>query len=389
MAASKFTPSFWSELRECWEGDSREGFKWLVDEKKLDISAPGVRKRALLEGWEKIRMEVSELETRETKKPRNHPEKPSRETKKPSRETTRKTNSSNELAGECGFSGEEIEVEECPSKEQETLLEADPDRFGMAGLTSKEEAFVREYMVDWNATQAAIRAGYSPKSAAQAGCAMLIKPNVQQAVHGLASARARRMGIDADDLMRLWAAIVSFDANELVQLRRVCCAYCYADDGNQPLLSPSGLEQAKRKHDAERAKRLRANEDDDIGEYPEYAGPWLDKRLPPVDGCPECGGDGREEVFFSDTRNLSPAALQVYSGIKVGERGIEMLMMSKEKAMDNLARALGLFRERDQEGSGSVSVSGEELCKLFDDRMRAARDRQAVVNAERLALGGG
>ena len=218
---------------------------------------------------------------------------------------------------------------------------------------------------------------------------MLIKPNVQQAVHGLASARARRMGIDADDLMRLWAAIVSFDANELVQLRRVCCAYCYADDGNQPLLSPSGLEQAKRKHDAERAKRLRANEDDDIGEYPEYAGPWLDKRLPPVDGCPECGGDGCEEVFFSDTRNLSPAALQVSSGIKVGERGIEMLMMSKEKAMDNLARALGLFRERDQEGSGSVSVSGEELCKLFDDRMRAARDRQAVVNAERLALGGG
>ena len=54
-----------------------------------------------------------------------------------------------------------------------------------------------------------------------------------------------------------------------------------------------------------------------------------------------------------------------------------------------ISRPLGLFREREQDGSSAVSVSGEELCKLFDDRMRAARDRQAVVNAERLALGGG
>ena len=389
MAASKFTPSFWLELRECWEGDSREGFKWLVDEKKIDISAPGVRKRALLERWEKIRMDVSELETRKTKKPRNHPEKPSRETIQRNQETTRKTNCSKDLTSEGGFCSSETEAKEWFSKEQETLSGTDPDSFGMVGLTNKEEVFVREYMVDWNATQAAIRAGYSPKSAGQAGCAILKKPNVQQAVHGLASARARRMGIDADDLMRLWAAIVSFDANELVQLRRVCCPYCYSEDGSQPLFSPSGLEQAKRRHDAERAKRIRSNAEDDIGEFPEYAGPWLDRRLPPVDGCPECGGDGREEVFFSDTRNLSPAALQVYCGAKLGERGIEMLMMSKEKAMDNLARALGLFREREQDGSSAVSVSGEELCKLFDDRMRAARDRQAVVNAERLALGGG
>lgn len=251
-------------------------------------------------------------------------------------------------------------------------------------LTAREELFVREYMVDWNTTHAAIRAGYRPASAGRVGYRTLNKPHVKQAIHELASARARRMGIDADDLMRLWAAIVSFDANELAQLRRVCCPYCYAEDVNQPLMSPSGLEQAKRKHDADRAKRLRANEEDDIGEFPEYTGKWLDKRLPPVDGCPECGGDGREEVFLPDTRSLSPAAMQVYCGVKAGERGIEMLMMSKEKAMDNLARALGLFREREADGASAIAVSGEELCKLFDERMRAARERQAVVNAERL-----
>lgn len=55
----------------------------MIDEKGLDISGARFRNRDVKEGWKK----VSALETRETKKPRNHPEKPSRETKKPSRET--------------------------------------------------------------------------------------------------------------------------------------------------------------------------------------------------------------------------------------------------------------------------------------------------------------
>lgn len=374
---SKYPPGFWKALQETWENDRRDGFKWLVDENKLEISAPGVRKRALLDGWKK---KVSALEVQPSQKL--------------TQETNRKPNASKGSAGDDGFSGASGETKQRKNRGRETLvtvretLEANPDQFGtLNGLTGQEEIFVREYMVDWNAKQAAIRAGYSPKSAGQAGYAMLNKPHVKRAVHDLASARARRMGIDADDLMRLWAAIVSLDANELSQLRRVCCPYCYSEDG-KPLLSPSGLEQARRKHDAERAKRLRANEADDIGEFPEYTGPWLDKRLSPVDGCPECSGEGREEVFFADTRYLSPAALQVYCGVKVGERGIEMLMLSKEKAMEYLARALGLFREREPDGPASVSVSGEELCKLFDERMRIARERQSRVDAERQSLGG-
>ena len=49
-------------------------------------------------------------------------------------------------------------------------------------LTPKQEAFVREYMIDLNATQAAIRAGYSEKTANRIGAENLTKPVIQQAI---------------------------------------------------------------------------------------------------------------------------------------------------------------------------------------------------------------
>lgn len=49
-------------------------------------------------------------------------------------------------------------------------------------LTPKQAAFVREYMIDLNATQAAIRAGYKEKTAGQTGAENLKKPQIQKAI---------------------------------------------------------------------------------------------------------------------------------------------------------------------------------------------------------------
>ena len=49
-------------------------------------------------------------------------------------------------------------------------------------LTPKQAAFVREYMIDLNATQAAIRAGYSEKTANRIGAENLSKPVIQEAI---------------------------------------------------------------------------------------------------------------------------------------------------------------------------------------------------------------
>ncbi len=49
-------------------------------------------------------------------------------------------------------------------------------------MTPKQAAFVREYMIDLNATKAAIRAGYKEKNAYQTGAENLRKPQIQQAI---------------------------------------------------------------------------------------------------------------------------------------------------------------------------------------------------------------
>lgn len=71
-------------------------------------------------------------------------------------------------------------------------------------LTAKQSRFVEEYLKDLNATQAAIRAGYSERSARQVAEALLSKPHIAAAVTALQAARTQRTQIDADYvLMRL------------------------------------------------------------------------------------------------------------------------------------------------------------------------------------------
>lgn len=65
-------------------------------------------------------------------------------------------------------------------------------------LNAKQALFVREYLVDLNATQAAIRAGYSAKTAGVQGHDLLKKPEIQQAIAAAQQARSRRTEITAD-----------------------------------------------------------------------------------------------------------------------------------------------------------------------------------------------
>lgn len=65
-------------------------------------------------------------------------------------------------------------------------------------LTDKQAAFVREYLIDLNATQAAIRAGYSPKTAKEQGAQNLTKLNIQEAISKAMQKREKRTEITQD-----------------------------------------------------------------------------------------------------------------------------------------------------------------------------------------------
>ena len=69
-------------------------------------------------------------------------------------------------------------------------------------LTAKQQQFVLEYLVDLNATQAAIRAGYSKNSAKEIGCQNLSKVNIKEAIDKEIEKRSKRVKMTADDVLR-------------------------------------------------------------------------------------------------------------------------------------------------------------------------------------------
>lgn len=87
----------------------------------------------------------------------------------------------------------------------------------MAKLTDKQELFAREYLKDLNATQAAIRAGYSEKTANEQASRLLANVNIQSFVAGLKAERVEQVGIDAAYVLRRLVEIDQMDVLDIVK----------------------------------------------------------------------------------------------------------------------------------------------------------------------------
>lgn len=74
-------------------------------------------------------------------------------------------------------------------------------------MTPKQEQFVREYLIDLNATQAAIRAGYSADTAYSIGHENLSKPEIAEAIAAAQAERAARTAVTADRVLNELALI--------------------------------------------------------------------------------------------------------------------------------------------------------------------------------------
>jgi phage terminase small subunit len=83
-------------------------------------------------------------------------------------------------------------------------------------LTPKMEKFCHEYLIDLNATQAAIRAGYSVKTAFTIGVENLKKPLIQARVAELQLDRQERTQITADEVLRQYADIIRFRIEDIM-----------------------------------------------------------------------------------------------------------------------------------------------------------------------------
>lgn len=82
-------------------------------------------------------------------------------------------------------------------------------------LTPKQRRFVAEYLLDLNATQAAIRAGYSEKTASRIGSELLGKTCISNAIENAQLARSTRTEVTADRVVKELARIAFVDTRQI------------------------------------------------------------------------------------------------------------------------------------------------------------------------------
>jgi len=87
---------------------------------------------------------------------------------------------------------------------------------GAGGLTARQSRFVDEYLKDLNGTQAAIRAGYSERTANEQSARLLAKVSVQQAVESRKAQRCERTKIDADYVLHRLVEIDQMDVLDIL-----------------------------------------------------------------------------------------------------------------------------------------------------------------------------
>ena len=213
--------------------------------------------------------------------------------------------------------------------------------------SDKQLAFVREYVKDFNATQAAMRAGYSEHSARTIGTENLSKPTIAAAIDRRLEQIVAIAEVDTAMVVRELLDVATADPRELVSVHRDCCRYCYGIDRYR--------QWTRAEYECALAEARAAGKP-----APEFAGGlgYIATREPHSD-CPECFGRGVETVIVADTRTLSPKAAKLYAGAQQTKDGVKALGRDQNAALMALGRYLGMFKERTEvsgPGGGPVQL---------------------------------
>jgi len=229
-------------------------------------------------------------------------------------------------------------------------------------LTPKQRRFVNEYCVDENATQAALRAGYSENGAGQQAHLLLKNIQISEAIKERMEEVAVAASITPEWVVGQWAAIAQSNPNDIVQVRRTCCRHCHGF-GNQYQWTEAEYSAA-----VDRAVDSGKPAPDGMGGF------GFNPNAAPAADCPECGGLGIEDVHVADTRKLRGPAKVLYAGAERTRNGIKIHMRDKDAALFNLSRYLGMQIDRKEisgPGGGPLGVVGLTADDLTDAQLAA------------------
>jgi phage terminase small subunit len=230
--------------------------------------------------------------------------------------------------------------------------------------SDRQAAFVREYVKDFNATQAAIRAGYSDRTAQEQSSRLLSNAMVKAAIERRLEQIVAIAEVDAAMVVRELLDIATADPRELVSVHRDCCRYCYGIERRR--------QWTRAEYECALAETRAAGKP-----APEFAGGlgYIATREPHQD-CPECFGRGVEAVIVTDTRKLTGKAAKLYAGAQQTKDGVKALGRDQNAALMALGRYLGMFKERTEvsgPGGGPVQLQPvRPACELSNSELEEA-----------------
>lgn len=256
-------------------------------------------------------------------------------------------------------------------------------------LTIKQSQFVVAYVDNelsggkLTGTEVALRVGYSKKTAYERSSALLALPEIQKAIADRKTWLAQQEagpGLDARQVLREWAEIATADPTEVITVRRLNCRHCW------------GFQFGYQWTDAEYAKETAEEMQmaDTMGRPAELdqfgGGPGFRRVRDPNPECPECCGEGVEDVLVRDLKRITGPARKLIAGVKQGRHGIEVQFRDQDAALRNLAQYLGLLVNRQEhtgKDGGPIQTQNANVnYTLPDDPVEAARQYQLLMEGK-------
>jgi phage terminase small subunit len=257
-------------------------------------------------------------------------------------------------------------------------------------LAGKQPVFVAEYVANELAGspltlhEVAVKAGYAPKSASVTASQLLADPKITQAISErkrlLAEQAAGQIDVDALRVLREWAEIATADPTDVVTVRRLNCRHCW---GFQFKYQRTDAEYAK--ECAEEMQMASAmGRDAELDQF--GGGNGFRHTREPNPDCPECDGEGVEDVFIRDLRKLKGPARKLIAGVKNGKFGIEVMFRDQDAALRNLAQYLGLLVNKNEHtgaNGGPIKTENANVnYQLPADPVEAARQYQLLMEGK-------
>lgn len=232
------------------------------------------------------------------------------------------------------------------------------------------------------AYQVAVNAGVAERNAAKYSTEALQNPKIQAAIaqrkQQLATDALGLGGVDAKAVVAEWVRIAFADATKIAHVRRVNCRHCHGWSHNYQW------------SDAEFAHAQAEEMEDAIAAGREYnsakfdGGAGFRPNREPAKDCPECGGEGHEDVYVADMRKLPENLRRMVASVERTKNGIKVNMRNQDEALTRIANFLGLTVQKNEHSGpngGAIPVASVNY-SLPSDPQEASRAYQLLMEGK-------